>query len=139
MKKEVVAKATVKAEPVKVAVKEETKVETKSVAKKVEAKEEVKETAKKAPAKKTTATKAPAKKAATKKTTAANDAMNTQVYIQTSYCEIVAKDVIEKSIEAYKNEGNKLKVKDINVYIKPEENAAYYVINEKIAGRVDIF
>ena len=65
--------------------------------------------------------------------------MTNHVFVQTSYSEIVADDVIKKALEAYKAEGNKAKVNNINVYIKPEENAAYYVVNDTVAGRVDIF
>ena len=102
-------------------------------------------TTKKATTTKTTAKKETAEKKETtaKKTTAkketAKAAVDSQVFIQTSYCEIAASDVIEKALNAYKEEGNKTKAKNINVYIKPEENAAYYVVNDKIAGRVDIF
>ena len=153
MKKEVLtSKVEVKSEPVKAepvkavesvkVLKVETKetVEKKAPVNKAATKTTAK-TTKTAAQEKTTKKASAAKttKTATKTTKAAKDEMNAQVYIQTSYCEIVAKDVIEKSIEAYKNEGNKSKINDINVYIKPEENAAYYVINEKIAGRVDIF
>jgi hypothetical protein len=122
---------------------EKTTVETKKA-------EEVKEVAAKAAPKKTaakkettkTAEKTTAKKETTKTTAkkeTAKATVDSQVFIQTSYCEIVANDVIEKALNAYKEEGNKTKAKNINVYIKPEENAAYYVINDKIAGKVDIF
>ena len=30
-------------------------------------------------------------------------------------------------------------IKSLKVYLKPEDNAAYYVINDKLAGRVDLF
>lgn len=30
-------------------------------------------------------------------------------------------------------------IKSMQVYIKPEENAAYYVINDKVNGRIDLF
>ena len=128
---------------------EKTTVETKKAeeVKEVAAKTTAKTTAKKTAAKKETAkaeTKTTAKKETTaKKTTAKKETAKTtvesNVFIQTSYCEIVANDVIEKALNAYKEEGNKTKAKNINVYIKPEENAAYYVINDKIAGKVDIF
>ena len=29
--------------------------------------------------------------------------------------------------------------KMVNIYIKPEEYSAYYVINDKFSGRVDLF
>lgn len=96
--------------------------------------------AKKATATKKAATKTTtAKKTATKKKAEEKETMTNHVFIQTNYSEIVADDVIKKALEAYKAEGNKAKVNNINVYIKPEENAAYYVVNDAVAGRVDIF
>lgn len=96
--------------------------------------------AKKATATKKAATKTTtAKKTATKKKAEEKETMTNHVFIQTNYSEIVADDVIKKALEAYKAEGNKAKVNNINVYIKPEENAAYYVVNDTVAGRVDIF
>lgn len=96
--------------------------------------------AKKAAATKKAATKTTtAKKTATKKKAEEKETMTNHVFIQTNYSEIVADDVIKKALEAYKAEGNKAKVNNINVYIKPEENAAYYVVNDTVAGRVDIF
>lgn len=92
---------------------------------------------KKATTKKTETKATTAKKTATKKT--AEEAATSHVFIQINNCEIVADDVINKALEAYKAEGNKAKAKNINVYVKPEENAAYYVVNDTVAGRVNIF
>lgn len=126
----------------------EVKTEEKAVeAKKAEATAKVAEDtakAEKATKKATTTKKAAtktttAKKTATKKTAEEKETMTNHVFIQTNYSEIVADDVIKKALEAYKAEGNKAKVNNINVYIKPEENAAYYVVNDTVAGRVDIF
>ena len=30
-------------------------------------------------------------------------------------------------------------IKTLNIYVKPEDYAAYYVINDKFSGRVDLF
>lgn len=30
-------------------------------------------------------------------------------------------------------------IKTLQLYLKPEESAAYYVINQKFAGKVDLF
>lgn len=99
-----------------------------------------KETAKKATtAKKETAKKETAKKATTaKKTTAKKGEPTSKAFIQLGYTEIDVTEVVNKAIKAYEEEGS-AKVENINVYIKPEENAAYYVVNDKAAGRVDIF
>ena len=107
---------------------------------------EKKAPAKKAAAKKTTAKKAasedeaveekkaPAKKAATKKAT------EVEVFIQFAGNQAVQKEVEDKIKAAFVAEGHKeSSIKSIKIYVKPEENAAYYVINEDNVGRVDLF
>ena len=126
----------------------ETKVDTKAVkaedtkaveAVKSEEKKATKTAEKKTPAKTTAKKTTTTKKATTTKTTEAKETLESHVVVQTNNSEIVADDLIKKALNAYKEEGNKTKVKGIDIYIKPEENAAYYVINDKIAGKVDIF
>ena len=113
----------VKAEPVKV---EEVKVE--------EVKAEVKEEAKKAPAKKETAKKAPVKKATTTK-----KAVEPAVVLQFAGQEVNMATVIENAKKAFEAEGNKVSsIKEIQIYVKPEEYAAYYVING-VSGRINLF
>ena len=113
---------------------------TETTAKAAEDTAKAEKAAKKAAATKKAATKTTtAKKTATKKKAEEKETMTNHVFIQTNYSEIVADDVIKKALEAYKAEGNKAKANNINVYIKPEENAAYYVVNDTVAGRVDIF
>ena len=29
-------------------------------------------------------------------------------------------------------------MKSVSLYLKPEENAAYYVINEEVSGKIDL-
>ena len=48
--------------------------------------------------------------------------------------------MIEKAKKQFEAEGHRASsIKSIQVYLKPEEYAAYYVINQKHAGRVDLF
>ena len=109
------AKATAKAAP-----KTETaKAEVKTAAAPVKAVVEASaakpvETTKKAPAK-----KAPAKKADPKAC----------VVIEFSGKQIVAKDVLDKAVKAYEADHKGAEIKTIEVYVKPEENVAYYVVN----------
>lgn len=129
---------TVKAEETKPvetkAVKAEVKAEeTKAAVKTTETATEVKttETAKKAPAKKTTAKKAPAKKTTTKKAAVVTE----EVYLQYAGKEFSSKDLTARVKEIWKEMGKKAAdLKDIKVYVKPEENAAYYVINNEETG-----
>ena len=133
-------KATTKATEVKEvkevkveAPKAEVKAEVKVEAPKAEAKAEVKAEAKKAPAKKATTTKkAPAKKAAAKS--------ETVITVQFQGLEVSIASVEEKVKAQFVAEGNKASsIKSLNVYVKPEEHSAYYVINGDVTGRVDLF
>ncbi|MCR5677012.1 MAG: DUF6465 family protein [Agathobacter sp.] len=93
----------------------------------------VEEPAKKAPAKKAPAKKAPAKKAATAKET-------TSVIVQYQNNEVNVASVEERVKAQFISEGHTAaSIKKVAIYVKPEEFAAYYVINEKFSGRVDLF
>lgn len=122
-----VTKAPAKTE-VKAPVKAEVKTETT-----VPKAEEVKAEVKKAPAK-----KAPAKKATPVK--AAKAEIKTALYVQFAGNEVTEADIIDKVKAAYVAEGHKESaIKEINLYVKPEEYAVYYVINDKAIGKVNLF
>ena len=123
-------KAAVKAAEAKVAAKvEETKTAAKEATAKVVAKvEETKNAAKKRKPRTKTAKKA------------AKEELKPEVYIQYQGREGVVEDAIKKVTEQFVAEGHRAStIKSLQLYLKPEENAAYYVINQKIAGRVDLF
>jgi hypothetical protein len=80
---------------------------------------------KKAPAKKAAAKKPAAKKEAAPKKVAEN------VYVQYQGVEITSAGLIEK---AKKDSGVK-SIKKVDVYVKPEENMVYYVINDDAKGQ----
>ena len=113
----------------------------KEVEKKVaETKETVKDTAKKATEKVEAATKTVVKKAAAKKAAPKKEELKPEVFIQFQGQEAVVAEVIEKAMKQFEAEGHRASsIKSIQVYLKPEEYAAYYVINQKHAGRVDLF
>ena len=118
----------VKAEETKTVKAEEAKA-AKTTTKAAEAK--TTETAKKAPAKKTTARKTPAKRTTTKKAAVVTE----EVYLQYAGKEFSSADLTAKVKEIWKEMGKKAAdLKDIKVYVKPEENAAYYVINNEETG-----
>ena len=120
------AKPAVETEAVKA---EATKAAAKTTEKAAEAK--TTETAKKAPAKKTTARKTPAKRTTTKKAAVVTE----EVYLQYAGKEFSSADLTAKVKEIWKEMGKKAAdLKDIKVYVKPEENAAYYVINSEETG-----
>ena len=103
-----------------------------------EAKAEKKTTAKTT---KTAAKKPAAKRTPTRKTTAKTaPAINEEVYIQFLGREVFAKDVVENIKKVWTDEMGKkaADMKELKVYIKPEENAAYYVINGDVTGCVSL-
>ena len=121
VKEETVQKDSVKKEAVKEAVKKETvKAEP---AKKETVKKEV---AKKAPAKKETTKKAPAKKAELK----------SELHIQFGGKSYDQEDLMKMAKDVWKYDLKK-KVSDlvsVDLYVKPEENLAYYVMNKEFTG-----
>ncbi|HJB82736.1 MAG TPA: DNA-binding protein [Candidatus Mediterraneibacter intestinavium] len=94
-----------------------------------------KTTAKKAPAKKTTAKKTTAKKAPAKKAE-----LKTEMYLQFYGKEYSDKEILQKVKEIWtKVLKNKVgDMKDVKIYLKPEESKAYYVINGDTTGEVDL-
>ena len=160
------AKETAKAEPAKAAAKtvkaESAKaIETKTdTTKKLETKagvlvdtpaaEEKKAATAKTAAKKTTAKKATAakttaaKKTAAKKTTATKKAaakkaeIKTEMYLQFSGKEYSQEEILQKvkDIWTYDLHQNVDDIKDVQLYLKPEESAAYYVVNGVESGKV---
>lgn len=94
--------------------------------------------------KKTTEKPAAEKKPATEKKPAARRTVkkevNAEVYVQFLGKEVYAKDVLENVKKIWTEEmGKKEKdLKDVKIYIKPEENAAYYVINGDVTGAVGL-
>ena len=109
----------------------------------VETKEEVKETAKKPVAKKATAksataekkettTKAPAKKTAAKK--------DVQIAIQFADKNYTTEDLanIANDVWVYDYEKKASELKEVQLYVKPEESKVYYVFNGEIEGSFNI-
>ncbi len=62
-----------------------------------------------------------------------------EIYIQFGGNEYKESDILEKVEEAYKAEGHRIgTIKSLELYIKPEEGFAYYVINGKNTGKVEL-
>lgn len=137
------AAAEVKAEPskaeaVKTAVVETVKAATETVKAATEsvketAKEAVKETAK-APAK--TAGKAEAKKPTVRRTAKKAAVVAEEIFIQYAGKEFTTKDVVANVKKAWIEMTGKKEedIQDIKVYVKTEENKAYYVVNGEAEG-----
>lgn len=107
-------------------------------AKKTAAKKTTK--AAKEPAEKKTATAA--KEPTEKKT--AKTVLAPQVYIQFQSQEAETAQIVEKIKKQYVSEGHRSSsIKNLQAYVKPEDNAVYYVINQgtkqESVGKVDLF
>ena len=98
-----------------------------------------KTTAKKTTAKKTTAAKTTAaKKATTKKAAAKKAEIKTEMYLQFAGKEYSQEEILQKvkDIWTYDLNQNVDDIKDVQLYLKPEESAAYYVVNGVESGKV---
>ena len=63
--------------------------------------------------------------------------MKTSVYVEYLGQQVEDKTLIAKVKELWLEEGNKVKdIKELKLYVKPEESAAYYVINDDITGKI---
>ena len=122
--------------PVKAEKSAEKTVEKKAEATKTEVKAE--KPAKAEPAKKTAAKKEPAKKTAAKKTVKAEKPAVTQnIYVQFAGNEFLTSDLVAKVTENWVALGHRASsIKSLDLYVKPEDMAAYYVINGKESGKI---
>ena len=98
-----------------------------------------KKPAKKAPSKKAAAEKkaAPAKKPAAKKAPAKKTEPKVTVKIQFAGSEYDIDQITKNVTEAYKD-SVKGAVKSVEIYIKPEDGAVYYVVDSENTGKVDL-
>lgn len=116
-----VKEAAGKTEPVKAAVKEAA------------VKEE------KAAAPKKAAPKTAAKTTTTKTAKTAKEAASQNVYIQFAGKEVKAEELVEQVKALWTAEGHRASsIKSLEVYVKPEDMAAYYVINGKENGKIEL-
>lgn len=95
--------------------------------------------AKKTTAKKTTAAKTTAaKKVTTKKAAAKKAEIKTEMYLQFAGKEYSQEEILQKvkDIWTYDLNQNVDDIKDVQLYLKPEESAAYYVVNGVESGKV---
>lgn len=79
------------------------------------------------------------KKTETEKKPAEKKEAEKNVYIQFSGSEYKMEDIMENIKAVWAAEGHRpSSIKKIDMYIKPEEKAAYYVINGKNSGKIDL-
>ena len=61
-----------------------------------------------------------------------------EVFLQYGDQEIRTEDILDKARADYAAHGHKTKdIRELQVYIKPADNAAYYVINHHDTGKID--
>ncbi len=101
-------------------------------------KEAVKED--KAPAKKAAAPKKAAAKTTTTKTAkTVKEAASQNVYIQFAGKEVKTEELVEQVKGLWTAQGHRVSsIKNLEVYVKPEDAAAYYVINGKENGKIEL-
>ncbi|MCM1006823.1 MAG: DUF6465 family protein [Ruminococcus flavefaciens] len=76
------------------------------------------------------------KKPAAKKTASkSSSAVETKVVIQANGSEVIAADLVEKAKAA----AGVKSIKKVDVYVKPEVNKVYYVVNGDTFGDFDLF
>ncbi len=64
--------------------------------------------------------------------------IKTKIELQYADKNITQEDLVERAKAACEAEYGVKGVKDINLYVKPEENKAYYVVNNKLTGSIDL-
>ena len=79
---------------------------------------------------------APAKKPAAKRTRKAT--VKVSVVVQAAGKELTEAEIYERATEDWCKAGNKkADLKELAVYVKPEESAIYYVVNGSETGKVE--
>ncbi len=60
-----------------------------------------------------------------------------EIVLQYSGTEVGAAELTDAAIAQFSSARKRVKIKDIKLYVKPEDRAAYYVINGKYTGKVE--
>ena len=65
------------------------------------------------------------------------DSMKPAVYVQYEGAEALIDDLIEAATADFRKEKKRAKIIEFKLYIKPDERAAYYVINGAYDGKIE--
>ena len=76
-----------------------------------------------------------ARKRAERKAQAEN--MKPVVYVQYEGAEAVINDLVDAAIADFRKEKKRAQIIEFKLYVKPEERAAYYVINGAYDGKIE--
>lgn len=131
-------KKTTATEEKKTTAAKTAKAETKATAAKTTKTASAKTTAAKTTAAKTEEKAAPAKKPAAKK--AAAKAVEAKVYIEFNGAKVPVDEIVENVKATYKANGGNDEIKSLEVYVQPNESAAYFVVNGEPTGKkMDVY
>lgn len=63
-----------------------------------------------------------------------------EITVQYRHYECDMEEIVKRVKENYEVKGNRgVEIEKIQIYVKPEDFAAYYVINDDFAGKVNLF
>ncbi|MCD7856603.1 MAG: DUF6465 family protein [Clostridiales bacterium] len=79
-----------------------------------------------------------ARKAAGDAAKKASAPLKPEIYLQYDFKEANVNDLVAAAKAAFHAEQGRVAVKSCKIYLKPQENAAYYVINEDYVGKLDL-
>lgn len=75
-----------------------------------------------------------------KKAKTVQEELKPEIVLQFQGKEALITEAIDKAKAEFVAAGHRMSsIKSLQIYLKPEEYAAYYVINQKFAGKVDLF
>ena len=79
------------------------------------------------------AQKKPAAKRSTRKST------KVELFIEYNGVQVSSDHIIENVKATYAANGGKSDAKSLKIYLKPEDNAAYYVVDEDTSEKMDVY
>lgn len=65
------------------------------------------------------------------------DNLKSGIFVEYGESQVDARALEEAAIAAFRQEKKRARITELNLYIKPEEHAAYYVINGNFNGKVE--
>lgn len=72
------------------------------------------------------------------KATARPAPMKPELYVQYDFNEFNISGLVDAAKAAFKAKHSRVAVKSCKIYVKPQERAAYYVINDDFTGKLDL-
>lgn len=65
--------------------------------------------------------------------------MKTQIFIEHNQSKLGNKEICDRVKNLWVEAGNKIKeITSLNIYIKPEDNMIYYVVNDDFTGSIPL-